>query len=102
MKLTTAINAFIADYAAVGRINSPNTILAYRTKLDHLVQVTGNRDPAKIGPADLKAALARWEKNSRKQAHSIYRSFFSWCLVEGIRTTNPADMVMATRGTEPQ
>jgi len=102
VKFTSAIDAFIADYAAEGRINSPHTKLAYRTKLEHLADVTGNRDPAKIGPADVKQALGRWERNSRRQAHVIYRSFFRWAMTEGIRTTNPAEMVRSTRGAKPQ
>jgi site-specific recombinase XerD len=102
VKLSRAIDAFIADYTAEGRINSPHTRLAYRTKLDYLAEVSGNRDPAKIGPEDIKLALSRWERNSRRQAHAIYRSFFRWAMTEQIRTTNPAEMVRATRSTPPQ
>lgn len=102
MKFSKATELFIADYRAEGRINSPHTEVAYRTKLNHLAEVVDNRDPAKVGPADIKRALGRWQKESRRQAHSIYRSFFSWCLTEGVRATNPADAVRRTRSEPAQ
>lgn len=102
MKFGRAVDEYIRDMKAEGRLNSDNSLLAYRTKLDHLEHVVLNRDPAKVGPDDIKRALGRWEKNSRRQAHAIYRSFFRWCMTENIRATNPADMVRPTRGTKPQ
>lgn len=102
MKFSAAVDRFLDDFQAEGRINSRNTILAYRTKLDHLTETVSNRDPSKVGPDDVKQALGRWEGNSRRQAHAIYRSFFRWCMTERIRTNNPAEMVRATKGRKPQ
>jgi integrase/recombinase XerD len=102
MRFTEAVDAFIADWKAEGRINSPHTELAYRTKLTHLSETVDNRDPAKVGGTDVKAALARWEHESRRQAHAIYRTFFLWAMTEGVRATNPADMVRPTRSRAPQ
>lgn len=102
MKFGRAVDAFIVDYTAEGRINSPHTTLAYRSKLEHLQGIVDNRDPAKVGPADVKQALLRWEGSSRQQAHAIYRSFFRWTMTEQIRATNPADMVRSTRSKPPQ
>jgi site-specific recombinase XerD len=102
MKFTAAIDLFVADFASEGRINSPHTELAYRTKLEHLASVVDNRDPAKVGDRDVKRALSRWEGNSRRQAHAIYRSFFAWTVYEKIRVTNPADMVRPTKTKQPQ
>src|SRR3954469_21067965 len=101
MRFGRAVDQFIADFTAEGRINSPNTALAYRTKLDHLEAVVQNRDPAKVGAKDVKKALERWDGNSRRQAHAISRSFFRWAMTEQIRATNPADMVRPTKGTKP-
>lgn len=102
MKLSSAIDQFLADFQAEGRITSRNTELAYRTKLKHLGDTVQNRDPAKVGPDDVKRALGRWEGNSRRQAHAIYRSFFRWAMTEQIRTTNPAEMVRPTKSRKPQ
>ncbi len=102
MKFSAAVDAYIADLQAEGRINSPHTTLAYRTKLEHLGEVVENRDPAKVGAADVKAALARWDGASRRQAHAVYRSFFRWAVYEQLRTTNPADMVRPTKVKAPQ
>ena len=102
MRFAKAIDAFLSDYESEGRINSAHTRLAYQTKLDHLATVVDNRDPAKVGPADVKQALTRWDGNSRRQAHAIYRSFFRWAMTEEIRPTNPAEMVRSTRGRAPQ
>jgi len=101
MKLTHAIEAFIADYRAEGRINSAHTELAYRAKLVRLAAATGDADASRVGPADVKAVLSRWEGNSRRQAHAIYRSFFDWSMTEGLRETNPAAMVRRTRARAP-
>jgi len=101
MRFALAVDAYIADMKAEGRINSENTILAYRTKLNWLGETVDNRDPAKVGYEDVKRALGRWHGNSRRQAHAIYRSFFRWCQYEQIRTTNPAEAVRPTRSTKP-
>lgn len=103
MKLTQAIDLYVQDAQADGRLTSVNTIRAYRSDLEHLAQVAGNRDPAKIGRADIKRALARWEHpNSRRRAHSVYRAFFDWAMEEGLRKDSPARQVRAPRAREPQ
>jgi site-specific recombinase XerC len=102
VRFAQSVDAFIADHRAEGRITSQHTELAYRTKLDHLGEAVSNRDPAKVGSADVKLALSRWEGNSRRQAHAIYRSFFAWCVYEGMRTTNPAQQVRPTKARQPQ
>lgn len=102
MRFNEAIDSFIRDWRAVGRINSALTERVYRGKLDHLSATVENRDPARVGGPDLKRALARWEGESRRQAHAVYRSFFRWAMTEDMRTNNPADMVLQTKPKAPQ
>lgn len=102
MRFNEATDSFIADWRAEGRINSALTERVYRGKLDHLSAMVDNRDPAKVGGPDLKRALGRWEGESRRQAHAIYRSFFRWAMTEGMRANNPADMIRSTKPKAPQ
>jgi site-specific recombinase XerD len=94
MKLSAAVDLFVADRCSQGRINSPNTIAAYRAKLDAHAEDVSERDPSKTGRDDVKRTLRRWEHpNSQRQAHAVLTSFYDWCMEEGIRDTNPARMV---------
>jgi integrase/recombinase XerD len=98
VKFSAAIDLYVADQQRAGRINSPNTIAAYRAKLDaHCDDVSG-RDPAKTGREDVKTTLRRWpHPNSQRQAHAVLTSFYDWTMEEGIRETNPARQVRRAR-----
>lgn len=98
MRFDHAIDRFIADQRAHGRIRSGHSERAYRRCLElHAIDV-GNRDPAKVGKRDVMRTLGRWEHpNSRRQKHAILRSFYAWTVWEDIRTTNPAEQVRPTR-----
>jgi site-specific recombinase XerD len=102
MTLTEAVERFIADWKAESRINSPLTERVYRSKLEHLAAAVDDRDPATVTGKDLQRALGRWQGESRRQAHAVYRSFFRWAMTEGMRESNPADMVRQTRPKPPQ
>jgi site-specific recombinase XerD len=94
LKLSAAVDLFVADRRSQGRINSPNTEAAYRAKLDAHAEDVSERDPSKTGRDDVKRTLRRWEHpNSQRQAHAVLTSFYDWCMEEGIRDTNPARMV---------
>lgn len=74
-KFAVAIDAFIADFRAEGRIRSEHTERAYRECLMLHGEDIGWRSPAKTGKADVKRTLARWEHpNTRIQKHAILRS----------------------------
>ncbi len=98
MKLTTAIDEFIADWRAQGRIRSPLTERTYRDVLELHAQDAGNRDPRTIGRVDVKRTLARWEnQNTRRSRHAALTSFYDWTMEEGIRKDNPARQVRRSR-----
>lgn len=98
MKLSAAIDLYVADRRSQGRINSPNTELAYRRVLNAHCDDVHNRDPSKTGRADIKKTLRRWEHpNSQRQAHAVLTSFYDWCMEESVRDTNPARMVLKAK-----
>jgi site-specific recombinase XerD len=101
MRFNEAADAFLADWQAEGRLRSPNSITSYRRVLDRHSEDIGNRDPSKTGKADVKRTLGRWHGNSRRHAHSVLNTFYTWCEQEGIRETNPARQVRSTRKIEP-
>ena len=92
MRFLDAVDRFIADWQAEGRINSPHTERAYRECLElHAVDV-GGRDPGKTGKRDVQKTLGRWSHpNTRAQKHTILRTFYRWTVYEDLRTTNPVD-----------
>lgn len=103
MKLTEAIDIFVADQRQQGRFNSPATERAYRSTLELLAEEVSNRDPAKVGRQDIKRTLARWQHpntQGTRRAHMV--SFFKWTLEEGIRKDNPAEQTRRPRRRKPQ
>lgn len=98
MRFADAIDQYIADKRREGRLNSDNSINAYRTCLEAHCDDINNRDPAKTGRQDIKRTLSRWpHPNTQRQKHAILTSFYDWCNVEGIRDTNPARNVIRAR-----
>jgi integrase/recombinase XerC len=98
MRMGTAIDLFIADAKAEGRINSDNTEAAYKHLLYVHAEDVANRDPAKTGREDVKKTLARYtHPRTRKQRHAILTSFYDWCVYEGIRKASPAREVRPVR-----
>jgi hypothetical protein len=75
VKLSAAVDLFVADRRSQGRINSPNTEAAYRAKLDAHAEDVSERDPSKTGRDDVKRTLRRWEHpNSQRQEHAVLTS----------------------------
>jgi site-specific recombinase XerD len=110
MKLSAAVDAYVADMERAGRFRSAHTALAYRTKLDRLAEHVRNRDPRTVGRSDVRAVLAQWPNaNSQRQAHAIFASFFDWCMTEPrdrseremICKFNPARQVQRAKRTKP-
>lgn len=60
MRFVRAIDLFIEDQQAEGRINSPNTEREYRGTLRNHGEDVDNRDPAYTNRDDVKRTLARW------------------------------------------
>lgn len=86
-----AIDLFLVDMRAQGRITSPATERSYRSILDRHAEDIANRDPRTIGRDQVKLTLRRWAKpNSQRVARAILISFYDWTMEEGHRKDNPA------------
>jgi integrase/recombinase XerC len=90
MKFRAAIGEYITAQQSDGRINSPQTVRAYVSRLNFLADEVSNRDPRTVGPDDIKRCLTRWRPSSKAHARSIFVSFFDWTEQEGITAGNPA------------
>lgn len=105
MNLMQAVDAWLAEFAANGRINSQNTLLSYRRTLQWHSEDVENRDPAKTGKADVQRTLARWHGKApatRAQRHAALTSFYDWCVFNDVRKSNPARMILPTKVPEPE
>jgi site-specific recombinase XerD len=93
-----AIDVYVADMRAQGRINSPNTERDYRITLDAHADDVTNRDPRLTNRDDVKRTLRRWpHPNSQSKNRSILVSFYDWTMEEGIRKDNPARQTRSPR-----
>lgn len=105
MKFSDAIDAFITDMRAEGRINSPSTETNYRITLDRHADDIGNRDPRYTNREDVKRTLARWpHPNTRRKNRSILTSFYDWTMqeLEPGRKDNPARQTRPPKTRKPQ
>ena len=91
MRFADAIDAFVGDMRAQGRMNSDRTEESYRACLNRHADVVRNRDPRYVGRDDVKRTLAEWRHpNTQRTNRSILISFYDWCMEEGWRKDNPA------------
>jgi integrase len=103
MRLATAIDAYIADMRAQGRINSPATERDYRYCLDRHGEDVDNRDPCYVNRDDVKCTLRRWSNpNSQSKYRSVLVSFYDWLVEEGLRPHNPARQTPRARRRKPE
>jgi integrase/recombinase XerC len=97
MRFDTAIDAYLDDMQAEGRISSPHTVTSYRSRLNVLGEEVHNRSPHTVGIDDIERTLRRWPHPATGQhARSVYVSFCDWCQHKRLMKTNPA------RGTRPR
>jgi integrase/recombinase XerD len=102
VRMTAAIDEFVADMKADGRFNSAETERSYRTTLSAHAEDVSNRDPAKVGRDDVTATLRRWaHPNTRSVSRSHLVSFYDWAMQTGHRKDNPARQTRAPRKRKP-
>lgn len=91
MTFETAIDLYIADMQAQGRLNSPSSERGYRSTLMAHAEDIQNRDPAYVSREDVKRTLLRWpHPNTQGTNRSKLVSFYDWTMEEGMRKDNPA------------
>lgn len=94
MRLTAAVDAYLADMKAEGRINTPVSERSYRDVLVWHSEDVDNRDPRYTNRDDVKRTLNRWPNpNTRAKRLSYLKSFYDWLVEEGMRKDNPARQV---------
>src|SRR4051794_19830885 len=90
MRFDVAIDEFIRDWQAAGRMTSASTERNYRGALEAHADDVGNRDPRFTGREDVKRTLRRWSHpNSQRNRRSILISFYDWVVEEGLRDHIP-------------
>jgi integrase/recombinase XerD len=98
MRFDEAIDLYIADMQAQGRLNSPSSVVGYRATLAAHGEDVGNRDPAYVGREDVKRTLRRWKNaNTQGTNRSKLVSFYAWTMEEGRRKDNPAQQTRRPR-----
>jgi integrase/recombinase XerD len=91
MKFGQAIDDYISDMQAQGRLNSLSSERGYRSTLVAHGEDVGNRDPAYVGREDVKRTLRRWRNaNTQGTNRAKLVSFYDWTMEEGVRKDNPA------------
>ena len=98
MRFDQAIDLYIADMQAQGRLNSRPSVVGYRATLVAHGEDVGNRDPAYVGREDVKRTLRRWKHaNTQGTNRSKLVSFYAWTMEEGLRKDNPAQQTRRPR-----
>jgi integrase/recombinase XerC len=91
LKFSKAIDLYVSDMRATGRLNSDRSEVSYRAILVAHMEDVANRDPATVGRVDCKRTLARWANpNTQQKTRSVLISFYDWTVEEGMRPSNPA------------
>lgn len=91
MRFDVAIDLYVGDMRAQGRMNSAATERDYRLVLYWHAEDVDNRDPRYTGREDVKRTLRRWpHPNSQRKNRSVLISFYDWTVEEGMRPHNPA------------
>lgn len=81
MKFDTAIDRYIQDMQAQGRLTSPSSERGYRSTLRAHAEDVQNRDPAYTGREDVKRTLRRWpQPNTQGTNRSKLVSFYAWAI----------------------
>lgn len=103
MKFSEAIDAYVADMRAEGRMTSDPTERSYRSCLDAHADDVDNRDPRYTNRQDVKKTLGRWPNpNTRRTRRAVLVSFYDWAMqeLEPPRKDNPARQTRPPRATK--
>ena len=103
VQFSRAIDQFVSDLSAQGRMRSRRTEQSYRATLTLHGEDVGNRDPATTNREDVKRTLARWSHpNTYRTRRAVLVSFYRWTNQEGFRKDNPAEQTRPARRIPPQ
>lgn len=100
MTFGKAIDLYILDMRAEGRMTSDKTERAYRDCLHRHAEDVNNRDPRYTSREDVKRTLRRWTNpNTQRVRRACLVSFYDWTMqeLEPGRKDNPARQTRAPR-----
>jgi integrase len=103
MKFSDAIEDYMRDMRAAGRINTRRTEDSYREVLDLHADDVHNRDPRLTNREDIKKTLRRWtHPNTQAGRRAVLVSFYDWTVeeMEPPRPNNPARQTRRPRRRE--
>src|SRR4051794_12669671 len=95
-----AIDLYVTDMRAEGRMTSDKTERAYRDCLHAHADDVNNRDPRYTNREDVKRTLRRWTNpNTQRVRRACLVSFYDWAMqeLEPGRKDNPARQTRAPR-----
>ena len=84
------------NYLKIERAMSPNTVASYCCDVEKFLDDVEVEDVREMTPAvilDYLSSCQGLSKRSQARLLSSLRSFFGWCIVEGMITDNPCDTV---------
>ena len=84
------------NYLKIERAMSPNTVASYCCDVEKFLEAVKIKDVKELKPEvilDYLSSCQNLSKRSQARLLSSLRSFFGWCIVEGMITDNPCDMV---------
>lgn len=103
MRFTVAIDQFVQDMQAQGKLRTVKSERSYRDTLRLHAEQVGNRDPRTTNRQDVKDTLRQWaHPNTQRVRRAYLISFYRWLVQEGIRKDNPAEQTRAPRSLRPQ
>jgi site-specific recombinase XerD len=98
-----AIESYLADMRAFGRISTDRSAQEYRRVLRSHAEDAATADPTRMTREDVKQTLRRWtHPNTQRRRRSVLVSFYDWLVEEGIRADNPARQTRPPRSREPR
>lgn len=102
MTLGEAIELYLADMRAYGRLTSERSVTEYRRTLRRHAEDADSDDPLSTTREDVKRTLRSWtHPNTQRRMRSMLISFYDWLVEDGLRPDNPARQTRAPRGREP-
>jgi site-specific recombinase XerD len=97
-----AIEHYIADMHAYGRLTTERSATEYRRTLTRHAEDAEGRAPVATTRDDVKRTLRRWtHPNTQRRMRSMLVSFYDWMVEEALRAENPARQTRAARGRNP-
>jgi integrase/recombinase XerC len=97
-----AIEDYVADMRAFGRLSTERSAQEYRRVLRSHGEDAASADPTTTTREDVKRTLRRWtHPNTQRRRRSVLVSFYDWLVEEGMRLDNPARQTRSPRGRQP-